>query len=168
MKHLVTTDIIDRSGWIVGPWDNEPDKIQWRDTATGLPCLVVRNHLGAWCGYVGIEDSAHPWFGLEYMDCMLDPACNEKYCTHGLDEKINIHGGLTYASASSGEIYHVPQADEADHVWWLGFNSADAFGLCPRVVSVSPEFADPNDTYWTTEMVQAEVAKLAKQIDRFN
>lgn len=32
----------DKSGWQPGPWMNEPDKKQWQDPETGLPCLIVR------------------------------------------------------------------------------------------------------------------------------
>lgn len=43
-----------RVKWGPGPWDGEPDKMQWTDPATGLDCLIVRNTLGALCGYVGV------------------------------------------------------------------------------------------------------------------
>jgi hypothetical protein len=42
---------IDKSAWGPGPWTDEPDKVQWTDTATGLPCLAKRNPRGGhWCG----------------------------------------------------------------------------------------------------------------------
>ncbi len=61
---------VDKSKWGEGPWLNEPDKMQWVDEDTGLPCLIVRNHgvTGSLCGYVGI-DSSHPWFGVNYGEC---------------------------------------------------------------------------------------------------
>ena len=34
---------VDKSDWDRGPWDDEPDKVQWQDVATGLPCIAVRN-----------------------------------------------------------------------------------------------------------------------------
>lgn len=55
----------DKSDWPRGPWDNEPDKIQWQDEVTGLPCLIVRGPVGALCGYVGVPKS-HPAYGLSY------------------------------------------------------------------------------------------------------
>ncbi len=33
---------VDKTGWGEGPWQSEPDKRQWQDEATGLPCLIVR------------------------------------------------------------------------------------------------------------------------------
>ena len=41
---------IDKSQWGEGPWQDEPDKIQWQDEETGLPCLIVRGHMGFLCG----------------------------------------------------------------------------------------------------------------------
>lgn len=48
----------DKSQWGEGPWTAEPDKRQWRDEATGLPCLIVRGPHGAFCGYVGVAGGA--------------------------------------------------------------------------------------------------------------
>jgi hypothetical protein len=31
---------LDKSEWGAGPWQIEPDKVQWQDNETGLPCLV--------------------------------------------------------------------------------------------------------------------------------
>lgn len=56
---------VDKSGWGPGPWNDEPDKRQWQDEATGLPCLIVRSPVGALCGYVGVPPD-HPAYGLSY------------------------------------------------------------------------------------------------------
>lgn len=67
--------------WPSGPWDDEPDKVQWQDEATGLPCLAVRSqHSGHWCGYVGVS-AAHPAFEKSYDDVT-----------------VSIHGGLTFSA----------------------------------------------------------------------
>lgn len=72
----------DKSSWGAGPWQDEPDKKQWLDATTGLPCLIVRNvHAsGVLCGYVGVP-RGHPYYEKDYSD------------TPDLD----VHGGLTYA-----------------------------------------------------------------------
>lgn len=54
---------VDKTGWGPGPWNDEPDKRQWQDEATGLPCLIVRGPVGALCGYVGVPPD-HPAYGL--------------------------------------------------------------------------------------------------------
>lgn len=63
MKTIEYTTI-DKSTWGPGPWQEEPDKIQYVDEATGLPCLIVRNGptIGALCGYVGVLPG-HPLHG---------------------------------------------------------------------------------------------------------
>jgi hypothetical protein len=70
---------VDKSTWPKGPWQDEPDKKQWRDAATGLPCLIVRGPVGALCGYVGVT-ADHPLHGKSYEDV-----------------DVEVHGGLTYA-----------------------------------------------------------------------
>ena len=77
----------DRGNWSRGPWDSEPDKRQWPDAATGLPCLIVRGPAGALCGYVGVTQG-HPWFGKGYDDVEPCP---------------DVHGGLTFANRCSPE-----------------------------------------------------------------
>lgn len=69
----------DKSTWGRGPWLTEPDKKQWQDQATGVPCLAVRNHSGAWCGYVGVPPG-HPAHGKDYDSV-----------------DVEVHGGLTFA-----------------------------------------------------------------------
>lgn len=39
-------------------WDQEPDRKHW--VQQGLDCLIVRNLMGALCGYVGVPPS-HPY-----------------------------------------------------------------------------------------------------------
>src|SRR5690349_7808688 len=70
----------DRSKWPAGEWDGEPDKKQWQDKATGLPCLANRQpRTGHWCGYVGVPKS-HPLYGKEYDKADVD-----------------VHWGLTFS-----------------------------------------------------------------------
>lgn len=55
-----------RAGWLPGPWLTEPDRVEWVDEATRLPCLVLRREgLGHLCGYVGVPPD-HPAHGLNY------------------------------------------------------------------------------------------------------
>ena len=79
MKTMQYTTV-DKSTWGEGPWSDEPDKMQFVDRDTGLPCLIVRNRVGSLCGYVGVPEG-HPLF------------------QHGYDENggIEVHGGLTFA-----------------------------------------------------------------------
>ena len=109
----------DRSSWGSGPWDGEPDKVSWTDTATGRPCLAVRGPVGAWCGYVAV-DPGHPLHGRDYEVPNVD-----------------VHGGLTYADscqerATEAEgVCHVPQPGQPHDVWWFGFDCAHLGDLWP-------------------------------------
>lgn len=102
---------IDRAGWGEGPWDNEPDRIEWE--SHGFPCLMRRTDMGNWCGYVAVLPG-HPVFEKNYNDV-----------------DVNVHGGLTYAEHCHGSICHVPKPGEPDNVWWLGFDCAHGGDVVP-------------------------------------
>ena len=155
--------IVDKTGWGDGPWQAEPDKRQWQDKATGLPCLIVRNPIGALCGYVGVP-AGHPVHGKGYDDV-----------------DVGVHGGLTFADrchegAEEHSICHKPAPGESDDVWWLGFDCAHAGDLSPqhaatmREIRVMPEFRrlpSPymrDDTYKDIAYVEGEVQRLAAQL----
>jgi hypothetical protein len=58
----------ERAEWGEGEWNNEPDKVQWQDEETGLPCLVVRSPMGGnWCGYVGVSVFRRVYRTIEYV-----------------------------------------------------------------------------------------------------
>lgn len=129
-----------------GPWQDEPDKVQWVDEATGLDCLIVRNPvMGNLCGYVGVPEG-HPEFGKGYDDV-----------------PVNVHGGLTYADGCAGPICHEPLPGRPDTVWWLGFDCAHAFDLAPGMIKHAPELARLG-TYRTFDYVVSEVQSLARQL----
>jgi len=139
----------DKSEWMNGPWKHEPDKKQWRDQATGLPCLIVRGPVGALCGYVGVSRD-HPFYGLHYDVC----------------EDIEVHGGLTFADkcqehgTEAQSICHKVEAGEDDDVWWLGFDCAHADDVCP-----TRNFSEAYyGTYKDIAFVTREVEKLAQQL----
>lgn len=160
---------IDKSAWERGPWDDEPDKIQFADDSTGFPCLIVRNRHGALCGYVGVP-SGHPWHGKGYDDCLLHPVPEGG----GYDETAypDVHGGLTFAGPcghgddESTGICHKPTPGASDDVWWLGFDCAHAWDYTG--MKDAPEWRarfprDPEDVYRDVDYVKSEVRKLASQ-----
>lgn len=114
--------VVDRSKWSAGPWDGEPDRFEWR--SDGVPCLVQRSPLGAWCGYVGVPPG-HPWFGKAFDLCSTDLS--------GVVVEPSVHGGVTYAAACAPEhgICHVPAPGEPDDLWWVGFDCAHAGDVSP-------------------------------------
>jgi hypothetical protein len=143
-----------RDLWPAGPWDNEPDKMQWPDAATGLPCLAVRNAVGAWCGYVGVPPG-HAYHGMHYDDV-----------------NCSVHGGLTFADAcqptadESADICHVPSPGEPHNVWWLGFDCGHCMDVAPSMLIRMSVLGLPGyeQTYRTLDYVRNECAGLAAQL----
>lgn len=163
MKTIEYSNRKDKAEWADGPWQHEPDKRQWQDEETGLPCLIVRGPYGAWCGYVGISEG-HPLFKKDYS---------------GLYD-IDVHGGLTFSNGcqhSDDEGYgvcHLPDEGEPDNVWWLGFDCSHASDLSPGMEALRrkhfPEHLNTElpeeyrDVYRDIDYVTAEVRSLAKQL----
>jgi hypothetical protein len=153
------TGAADRAGWFPGPWDGEPDKAHWKDAATGMDCLAVRNgHSGHWCGYVAVQES-HPAFGKDYDDVDAEA-----------------HGGLTFADFChetkdpGAGICHVPYPGDPDRVWWLGFDCAHAWDYSPadfmraQTRSESHWRVRDDTTYKTLDFVKDNCRELAAQL----
>lgn len=153
--------LCDKSTWLPGPWQDEPDRVEWR-SPSGLACLIVRNNFGALCGYVGVGPD-HPLHGKEYGEVDL-----------------RAHGGLTFSAPcqEDGKICHIPEPGEPDAVWWFGFDCAHSgdfwevtYGPQHPMVLKAPHLfgADirrrSGDVYRDIEYVKAEVNSLATQIE---
>jgi hypothetical protein len=141
----------DRTGWPPGPWDGEPDRIEWIDAATGQPCLMRRNRWGAWCGYTAVNPG-HPLHGVDY---------SELYDRE--DINLDVHGGITYTSLCHDDICHVPQPGEPDDVWWWGFDCGHYCDTVPDMLAngFGPY---PNSTYRDVAYVREQVTDLARQL----
>lgn len=130
-----------REGCGPGPWDDEPDRIEFR--VEGLPCLMVRNPMGAWCGYVAVPPG-HPEHGVHYDDSRFE----------GL-----VHGGLTFSGFSTDYITFTPEHGEYTEVWWFGFD-------CSHYTDLSPTmgFILPGVIYRDVAYVQGEIQRLANAL----
>lgn len=167
MKREWTT--INKATWGHGPWDGEPDKVQWIDEATGLDCLMVRHDLGHWCGYVGVPPE-HPFHGVHYDKCRLpcehDHVEAWDYCD---DAYISVHGGLTYSDFcqefSGGDhsrgVCHIPEPGRPANVWWLGFDCAHAGDQSPGMPRLGVMLGG---TYKDQPYVEQNVRELAEQL----
>lgn len=144
----------------VGPWTGEPDKVLWVDPTSNLDCMMLRNHQGGWCGYVGVP-SQHPWFEVGFDDIHPYP---------------EVHGGVNYSAAcQEGEgddaICHTPMAGRSGHLWWLGFDCGHAWDFQPlahlRLKQICrddlPDRIREGTTYRTLEYVRDQVTLLALQ-----
>ena len=136
-----------------GPWDGEPDKIQWVDEATDLDCLMVRNPMAAWCGYVGVPRT-HPLYGVGFEDVPV----------------VDVHGGLTFSGGCApGEpldgICHIAAPGRESEPWWLGFDCGHWNDLQPGLVALLAD-AIPPFIYRNEVYVRAQCATLAAQLAR--
>ena len=160
MKEL-TYNFVDKTKWGPGEWQEEPDKLQWTDEATGLPCLAVRNPRGGhWCGYVGVS-KGHPFFEKEYSACAR--GCDGYWCEHSPSAQLSVHGGITFSSKCRHDehgVCHVVEEGEDDDVWWLGFDCAHCGDFSPGHSSIYMEGTD----YKTLSYVKREAALLAQQL----
>jgi hypothetical protein len=163
---------VDKADWGSGPWQDEPDKVQWVDEATGLDCLAVRHPtLGHWCGYVGVPPE-HPWHGRDYGD---GDDGTDRYDDSAPVMATDVHGGLTYAAGcqedrpESEGVCHVPAPGRPENVWWFGFDCAHLGDVSPAMDARERErgdgLIDPTATYKTLDYVKRETARLAAQIE---
>jgi hypothetical protein len=155
-----TTTTLDRAalGWPPGPWDAEPDKAQWTDHDSGLPCLAVRDaDEGFWCGYVGVPPG-NPWHGV----------------SNDLDDfDFEVHGGVYFAGSYDPEHEDAKnltrtgpdgQLLEDAGLWWFGFACDNSYDTFPGYVK--PAWALGGGVYRTLGYVQRQCALLAEELDQ--
>jgi hypothetical protein len=110
-----------------------------------MDCMIVRNALGALCGYVAVPPG-HPAHGLDYDDI-----------------GVTCHGGLTYAQACSEHVCHNPRPGYPNDVWWLGFDCSHGCDFCPGMDRLGFRLEEYR-TYKNIAYVQTECAELAQQL----
>lgn len=191
--------------WGPGPWQDEPDELHWVDPATGYKCRIIRcfPHSGHLNGYVAVPGT-HPAQGMSYngdtfeehnarMAAFRAELRRTKGDIHkwrpqpdrsvfpGIGEaieKIEVHGGLTYAG---------PGQNEFSKEWWFGFDCGHAFDLSPGMEALThrlhieqgttkewerrmAQFKElqakfgQQDTYRTIDYVRTECTELARQL----
>jgi hypothetical protein len=142
----------------------EPDKVQWLDPATGLDCLIVRNPVGALCGYVGVTRQYREYGRKEsYTD--LSPI-----------NQLEVHGGVTFTDRCNEDapegtgVCHVPFPGRTDDIWWIGFDCAHSGDDMPWMAEVPGTNlrALLGGSYRDINYVKSEVTHLARQIKENN
>lgn len=164
----ISLNFRDKTHWGEGPWQSEPDKIQYKDEETGLPCLIRRSPVGVLCGYVGVSPT-HPAHGKEYG------SHNYRESEDPIILKIRdieVHGGLTYSDFCVEEdketgICHI--AEDNDKTWWFGFDCGHGGDCipCVNVIDNLAEWFNIKNTYRDIEYVKNEVKSLARQLADF-
>ena len=120
-----------------GPWSKENDRVEFKNA--GLTCLIQRNSLGAWCGYVGIP-SSHRFYKKHYDT---------------VDVEVEVHGGLTYSGECAGVICH-----KTEKLWWFGFDCAHYMDFIPTFCKIG------KDIYRDQRYVTEQTMSLAEQLDK--
>jgi hypothetical protein len=165
-------DIPERRPHGEGPWCDEPDRIAWRDPATGYSCLILRQIDGTLSGYVAVNPSHPLW-------------CYERDAIPA-DLGISPHRGLDYSALcdDSGRpmlrICHVhhharsrlhvpaPQDSEASggsDAWWFGFDTDKPGDFLPRDYSQNDRNREAGPKiYRDLAYVAGEVVDLAARL----
>jgi hypothetical protein len=139
----VKSSHIDRqaAGWGSGPWDDEPDRIDWVDEKTGLKCRIVRQEAhGYLCGYVGV------------------PVGHVLHCVYKDDLNVQpkVHGGLYFSN-----YWEYDDSPGHDETWWFGFECGWMLDESPRWARLQTE--NP-PTYRDINYVRQELLNLAEQL----
>ncbi len=133
----------DRSSWPRGPWDDEGDREEWT-TAVGLPAMLLRSEVGAWCGYVGVP-SGHR---LRDVDFGVSMELTD----------IDVHGGITFTGKHS-----LATRGHAD-TWWIGFDCAHWTDVVPSMVHLTEPISRIGGAYRTQGYAREQCESLARQI----
>ena len=136
--------LVERQAWPSGPWDHEPDRVEFEHS--GLPCMLIRNRMGTWCGYAAVNPG-HALHGAELGHETLDG--------------VPVYGGISYTGACNGHICHVPKPGQPEDVWWFGFDCNHAFDLSP-VALAHLGGAVEGACYRDTEFATRETKRLAE------
>lgn len=137
-------DKVDRTGWPSGPWDSEPDRVEWR--YGNYYCLANRHpRQGSWCGYVGVGEG-HPWYDQPYSEVAVE-----------------VHGGLTFSDRPSPDRH--PELPRL--LWLLGFDCGHAWDYQPGTARFLSGLVglDGDTHYRDLGFIKAEIAQLVAGAD---
>jgi hypothetical protein len=173
-KHYRDTSPLDRQ------IEAEGSLQEWE--SSGYDCLMCRNPMGNWCGYVSVGRE-HPWHGLKPDDHATPlperdtpegiafPIVSAFLAAvgHGepppegmgrMDLCIAVHGGLTF-SGFRARLLGQPDTDKR---WTFGFDCAHAGDLVPELHRSLPAGVMLDDVYRDRDYVFGEVSRLAAQL----
>lgn len=148
-----------KTEWGPGPWELEPDLVQWVDEITQRHCIAVRNSMGSWCGYVAVGPS-HPYYEKPYED---------------IENNIDVHGGITFAGPCSdngkkpglGGLHWNPHFCDGNHLYWFGFDCSHGGDVIPSMLKLGSVYPSiwSEGVYRDLEYVIEQCTMLAKQLE---
>ena len=138
-----------------GPWSDEPGKIAWKDSESGLDCIILRQENSTLSGYNhdalpgAVRNASHG--GIDYAE-----PCRQ----YGPEAVRVCHIRPT------GTPSHAPGTAEHDNAWWFGFRTSHPGDLVPT--GIKPDrYREEGETYRDMHYVFAEVRKLARALKAF-
>lgn len=148
-------DLLDKARWGDGPWQKEPDRVAWVDSASGLPCELIRNpYQGHWCGYIALPRT-HPKFGYDV--------------THF--QGYEVHDGVTFANHQLPiEMFNYASRPIAARrlvdVFWVGFSCGMGGVDYMPALNALLEAPQPlgEQVYRDLDYATAQVERLAAQL----
>ena len=144
------------------PWETEPDFKVFE--SSGLRCLLNRNELGIWCGYVAVGKD-HPWYGLHYSEENVNPADPIRDPT-SIEGALDVHGGVTFAGTFHDPDKHRQALDQVwarGDDWYFGFDCGHYMDYMPGMEKYSIRLIDPSQ-YKTIDYATGECARMAAQL----
>lgn len=139
-------NLVNRSSWLDWdnsqdpPWKDEPDEVLF--VCLNYYCAIMRNHLGALCGYAAVP-LEHPWFGLN--------------ANNALTLTLHAHGGITFCGYIEPVKIYI--AEPSNHLWWFGFDCAHYQDLVPAFIT-----RGMSRTYKNEAFVRKECEGVVQQI----
>jgi hypothetical protein len=115
---------VDRQGWAEGPWDHEPDQLEWLEQ--GVYCCLSRQRVtGRWQGYIALPET-HLWHKSSYR------SLNKHF-----GDKLPAHGGVSYSRFRGS--YPFRYADVSKEHWIIGYNCGHLGDLQPGIQARNPD-----------------------------
>lgn len=166
----------DKMSWRSGEWTQEPDKIQWIDKKSELPCVILRHSSrGHLCGYVGISPN-HPFYSAGYSSCGYSE-CEENWCDLAPERVINVRGGLTFSGSSTDLNTEERNAQDGfgiswlnedgslmENIQWFGFDCAHGWDVLPGMSRFDFDLGGTKRSYKNIRYLMKECTRLAHQL----
>lgn len=151
-----------------GPWKGEPDKFAWTDSATGYPCVVLREPTGEYGSHVGVPPthslSGHAAGAVpgELSDGLHRPISCAQPCQRRVPEPLSICHVLRRSPESARQLAGTDEV--VDDAWWLGMVFNGPRDLVPNHPGKRALAAERGQTYRDARFAFEQATSLAKRL----
>ena len=130
-----------------GPWHAEPDRVELEQD--GIPCLLLRGPMGAWCGYVGLPRE-HSW---ARADLITGGHPTSPWPEHAPE--------ITYQKRSPPT--NAPPGHATECEQWIGFSCVTPGGSTLEIQALLDGSGPPHD-YRELARAEEEIRCLARLV----